>query len=416
MIAAEARPGHHRHDEGVQEIMFANSMIARKGRALRAASWPFALIALFGLVACNPVGVGGLGGGQQINPDRPIPVALLVPRGSGNVGDDILAQSLENAARLAASELQGATIDLRVYNTAGNAQTAAGRAQQAVNDGARIIIGPVYADAANAAAVAVAPRNVNVLAFSNNTAIAGGNVFVLGSTFENTARRLTGFAASQGKGRIVIVHGNDVPGQAGRDAILRSVSGTTAQVVGTVQYELSQQGVAASTAQIAAAVNDNAADAIFMTSTTAGALPLFSSLLPSAGIRPETTQYIGLTRWDIPAQNLALPGLQGGWFALPDPNRSAAFSARYTSVYGTQPHPIGGLAFDAIAAIGALAAQGNPDALTRSALTQPGGFQGVSGVFRLRPDGTNERALAVATVRGGQITIIDPAPQSFGGF
>ena len=36
-------------------------------------------------------------------------------------------------------------------------------------------------------------------------------------------------------------------------------------------------------------------------------------------------------------------------------------------------------------------------------------------VFRLLPDGTNERALAVAQIQNNQVTVIDPAPRRFGG-
>ena len=96
-------------------------------------------------------------------------------------------------------DLNGVQIDLRVYGTAGNAQTAANQAAVAVNDGAAIIIGPLYAEAANAAGITAAQNGVNVLAFSNNTTIAGGNVFVLGATFDNSANRLVGFAAGQGR-------------------------------------------------------------------------------------------------------------------------------------------------------------------------------------------------------------------------
>jgi ABC-type branched-subunit amino acid transport system substrate-binding protein len=392
--------------------MFARFAAARK-LTRRAA---IAALGVLALTACEPIGVGGFGGGSQITPGDPVPVALLVPRGSGNPGDDILAQSLENAARLAASQLLGATIDLRVYDTAGNPGQAASQAQQAVADGAKIILGPVYAEAANAAGVAVAGSNVNVLAFSNNTAIAGGNVFVLGPTFENTANRLVGYAAARGRNRIVVVHGNDVPGVAGRDAIQRAASRSSAQVVGTVGYELSQTGASAAATQAASEVQSTGANAVFLTATPSGALPIFAAQLPASGVSTDATQFIGLTRWDIPPQSLSLPGLQGGWFALPDPARDAGFRSRYQSAYGGAPHPIGGLAFDGIAAIGALAAQGNRDALSRSALTQSSGFQGVTGVFRLLPNGTNERALAVSEVRGGQPVVIDPAPQSFAGF
>jgi ABC-type branched-subunit amino acid transport system substrate-binding protein len=122
-----------------------------------------------------------------------------------------------------------------------------------------------------------------------------------------------------------------------------------------------------------------------------------------------------LTRWDIPAQTLDLPGVQGGWFAMPDPVKTAQFCARYQAAYGGPPHPIGGLAYDGIAAIGALVKAGKSDALTTATLTQSAGFQGVGGIFRLRSDGTNERGLAVVTVQDKKVVVIDPAPRGFGG-
>lgn len=410
MITANTKNQKHHDVEGVTPHMFAVFQSARKQCRV------FAALAVLSLAACDPIDLSGLGGGGQINPNRPVPVALLVPRGSGNSGDDVLAQSLENAARLAVAELEGAEIDLRVYGTAGNPQMAASAAEQAVRDGAKIILGPVYAEAANAVGVAMADNNVNVLSFSNNASIAGGNVFILGPTFDNTANRLMSYASARGNTRIVVVHGNDTSGQLGRNAIQKATAGNAAQIVGTVEYELSQEGVSSAVPRIKTAVDQSGANTVFMTSTPSGALPLYAGILPANGVGQPDTQFIGLTRWDIPTQTLSLPGLQGGLFALPDPKRSAAFSSRYQAAYGTAPHPIGGLAFDGIAAIGALAAQGNRDALTASALTQANGFQGVSGVFRLRPDGTNQRALAVARVQDNRAAIVDAAPQSFAGY
>ena len=144
-------------------------------------------------------------------------------------------------------------------------------------------------------------------------------------------------------------------------------------------------------------------------------LPLLSQLLPEAGVSSEVTQFMGLTRWDIPAQTLSLPGVQNGWFALPDHGAASAFNGQYQAAYGAAPHPIGGLAFDAIAAIGALASQGQGQTLTAAALTQGAGFRGASGIFRLNPDGTNTRGLAVATISEAQVKILSPAPQRFGG-
>ena len=368
------------------------------------------------LAACDPVAMGGAGGNSapQVDPNAAVPVALLIPRG-GSAADNLLAQNLENAARLAIRDLGGVKIDLRVYGTAGQASMAATAASQAVADGAKIIIGPVYGEAANAAGVAVAPSGVNVLSFSNNTTIAGGNVFVLGPTFDNTANRLVSYAKRAGKDKIVVLHANDIGGQLGRNAIQQAISANGATLAASVEYALSQQGVQDAVPRVKAAIDSTAANALFMTANSSTALPLLAEMLPGAGVSNESSQYIGLSRWDIPAQTLALPGIQGGWFALPDPGASAAFATRYTAAYGERPLDIAGLAFDGIAAIGSLVKSGNKNALSASSLTQGAGFKGANGIFRLRADGTNQRGLAVATVRGNQVVLLEAAPQAFGG-
>ena len=370
-----------------------------------------AVLSMAWLAACGPMGVGGTG--PSIKTGAAVPVALLVP-GSMDSGDAILAQSLENAARLAISDLGGVQIDLRVYSTGSSAAQAAQVATIAVDDGAKILLGPVFAESSNAAGLAVASRGVNVLSFSNNTDIAGGNVFVLGNTFANTANRLVDFSARQGLNNILVVQGNNTAEQIGGRAIQRAIAGSGATLAGVETYDFSQDGVIEAIPRIAARVRTTGANAMFFTSDSAGALPLFAQLLPENKVDPSLVKYIGLTRWDIPAATLSLPGVQGGWFALPDQNMATQFSARYSAAFGSLPHPIAGLAYDGIAAIGALVQAGASDALTTAALTQGSGFVGVNGIFRLRPDGSNERGMAIAEIRNNQVVIIDPAPKSFG--
>ena len=365
-------------------------------------------LAAVGLAACVPTTTGpALGTGEAVQ------VALLVPSGSGQASDESLARSLEDAARLAMADLGGVKVDLRVYPTAGQPAQAASAATQAVNDGAKIILGPVFAQEANAAGNAVAASGVSILSFSNNPAIAGGNVFVLGTTFPNIANRLSRYAVRQGKGNILILHDRTLAGDAGLAAIEASVLAASGSVVGVMGYEFSQNGIVQAAPAIAAAVRDTGANALFLTADTAGSLPLLTQLLRDNGLSPAVTQFLGLTRWDIPPATLALPGVQGGWFALPDPSLYQQYAQRYSAAYGSAPHPISGLAYDGIAAIGALARRGS--GLSTSALTQGSGFAGVTGVFRLLPDGSNERGLAVAEIRNNQVVVIDPAPRSFGG-
>lgn len=392
--------------------MFAFTSFSRRvlARAL-------VLLSALVLAGCDPLampgGSAGGGSGKSVDPNAPVQVAMLLPRSDAGAG--VVARSLENAARMAASQLKDVRVELRVYDTAGSPSQAASQAQKAINDGAKIIVGPLFAEAANAVGVVAAAQNVNVLSFSNNPSIAGGNVFILGSTFDNTANRLLNFASRSGKRRVLIAHPQNLEGQFGRDAIQRAAVRNGVNVAGIESFAFSQAGVADAIPRITSAARSGGADMLFLTSNAAGALPLLVQMLPEAGLTNAQTQYIGLSRWDTPSQTLGLRGLQGGWFAMPDPQREMAFAARYRAMYGSNPHALGSLAFDAIAAIGTSVKQSGSKGLTAGALTKPSGFQGATGIFRLTRSGTNQRGLAVAQVRGGKPVILENAPQSFGG-
>ncbi|MEL6701115.1 MAG: penicillin-binding protein activator, partial [Pseudomonadota bacterium] len=184
----------------------------------------------------------------------------------------------------------------------------------------------------------------------------------------------------------------------------------------TTSYEASLPGVTGAVSSARATRASSGADALFLTSNTAGALPIFAELLPEAGLGPDRVQYLGLSRWDADPRLHTLSGVQGGWFAMPDRGRDAAFKARFASTHETQPHILASTAYDGIAAIGSLWARGGDAPLSPQRLTQGAGFQGATGVFRLLPDGTNERGLAIGSIQGNQVVTVDAAPSGFGGF
>ena len=357
-------------------------------------------------------GPTGVSEGPMIDPKKTVQVALLIPKSYEETAS--IATSLEQAAQMAIADLGGIRIDLRVFDTAGNPEQAALVARQAVQEGAKIILGPLLAENAKAVGAAVADSGVNVLSFSNNASIAGNNVFVLGPTFNNTANRLVSYAASQGRTKAVIVHPRTLEGELGKAALENAAQSTPLEIVAIEAFEFSQKGVIDSVARIKDSVLETQADTLFLTSNTARALPLLVQLLPEAGINPQDVQYIGLSRWDIPRQILELPGVQNGWFTSPSRQVSASFKTRFTKGYGSPPHQLAGLAYDGLAAIGALVSTGQKNAVTKTALTQASGFQGVSGVFRFLADGTNERALAIAKIERKKVVLIDAAPVSFG--
>ena len=379
--------------------------------ALRAA----ALLALVAMVsACATGPTGGADNGIAVDASQPVKVALLVPYGSGDPGREQIARSLENAARLAQADLRNATIDLVVYPTAGTTAGGSAAASQAVAEGAKIIVGPLFSTETAGAQPVAASAGLSVFSFSNNASVAGQNVYILGTSFENTADRLVAYGLAHGTRNIGVVYPAGLEGETARDAVVSAANARGATLTTSQPYNLSVEGIQASAGPIAAALTGSGTNAIVLTDGPTGGLAFISEALRGNGVTG--AQFMGMQRWDVSAEALAVPSLQGGVFAAPDPSLVGAFSGRYRAAYGESPHELAGLGYDGIAAVGALIAQarsqgGSPFSTAR--ITQAQGFAGVNGPFRFTPSGRVQRNLAIIEVRGGQAVVTERAARSF---
>ena len=198
---------------------------------------------------------------------------------------------------------------------------------------------------------------MTVLSLSNNPSVAGGNVFVVGTSFENTAGRLVGFGQSRGMQNFGVVYPAGLEGETARDAVAAAVNGRGANLVASQPYSLSVEGIQAAAGPAAAALLSGGAQAIILTDGPTGGLGFISEALRNNGISPMQAQFMGMQQWDTSAEALGLPSLQGGVFAAPDPSLVSAFRARYRTAYGEAPHELAGLAFDGIHAVGAMIAE-----------------------------------------------------------
>lgn len=379
--------------------------------ALRVAAIAVAL-AVLGACAAPTTGTGT--DGIAVDANQPVKVALLLPYGTGDPGREQIARSLENAARLAQTDLRNATLDLVVYPTAGSSAGGAAAASQAVSEGAKIILGPLFSTETAGAQGPAGSGGLTVLSLSNNPSVAGGNVYIIGTTFDSTADRLVSYGMSQGLRSFAVVYPNGLEGETARDAVGNAVGRRGATLVATQPYNLSVEGIQGAAGSIAAALNSAGANAVVLTDGPTGGLAFISEALRGNGVG--TAQFLGMQRWDVSAEALGVPSLQGGVFAAPDPGLVGAFVGRYQATYGETPHELAGLAYDGVAAIGALVAQarsqgGSPFSTAR--ITQAGGFAGVNGAFRFLPGGQVQRNLAILEVQNGQAVVRERAARSF---
>jgi ABC-type branched-subunit amino acid transport system substrate-binding protein len=388
-----------------------STRFSRKG-FLRAAA---AAAGLALIAACTPIQQAGQTG-PAVDLSQPVKVALLVPLGSGDPGRDEIGRSLVNAARLAQNDLAGVPIELAVYEDGGTTQGGTSAATRAINEGARILVGPLFSTATAGAEPVAAQAGVPILSLSNNAEVAGNGVYLLGLTFENSADQLVAYGLSQGQSRMAVVYPRGLEGETARRAVEGAAQARGASLVASQSYDLSLQGIQTAAPGIAGVLNGAGANGVVLTDGPTGGLGFIADELRNNGVQAANVQFLGMQRWDNSAEALALPGLQGGVFTAPDPALVAAFRGRYRNAYGESPHELAGLAYDGIAAVGALIsearAQGGRDPFSAARITKPEGFAGVQGAFRLLPSGMNQRNLAILQVQNGSAVVVRRATGS----
>jgi ABC-type branched-subunit amino acid transport system substrate-binding protein len=337
-----------------------------------------------------------------------IRVGLILPLSApGNAG--LAATSMKNAAEMALAEFKEPNIQLLVKDDAGTPQGAQLAAQQALDEGAEIIIGPLFAQSVSAAGAVARTRNIPVIAFSTDASVASRGVYLLSFLPESDVRRIVDYAISKGKRSFAALLPDNAYGGVVEAAFQQEVARRGGRVVALEKYPLDPGKMADPIRRVAQAAGR--ADSIFIPDG-ADAVPQVVAGLASAGVNPKRVQLLGTGLWDD-ARIFQSPALDGGWYAAPEPGGFKNFSGRYRARYGQDPVRTATLAYDAVALVAALVKTQGAQRFSEQILTTSSGFAGIDGVFRFRADGTNERGLAVmrVTPAGGQP--ISPAPRTF---
>jgi ABC-type branched-subunit amino acid transport system substrate-binding protein len=343
---------------------------------------------------------GAVGAGQ-------VKVALILPLSApGNAGATAL--SMRNAAEMALAEFNNPDIQLLVKDDGGSAGGAQQAVQQALSEGAEIILGPLFAQSVSAAGQIARQRGVPVIAFSTDAGVAAPGVHLLSFLPESEVDRVIGYAIQQGKRSFAALIPDNAYGTVVQASFQQAVARGGGRVVVMERYPLDRAQMQGPVQRVAQGARQF--DAIFIPDG-ADSVSAIVQGLSAAGVPRK--QLIGTGLWEDPRLS-AEPGAHGGWFATPDPSGFRAFSGRYRQRYGQDPVRPATLAYDAVSLVAALVKTQGPARFSPETLTNPSGFAGIDGVFRFRPDGTNQRALAVMRVTPTGAQVISPAPKALG--
>jgi ABC-type branched-subunit amino acid transport system substrate-binding protein len=338
-----------------------------------------------------------------------VKVGLILPLSApGNAG--VAGQSMRNAAEMAIAEFNNPNIQLLVKDDGGTAQAAQLAAQQSLDDGAQIILGPLFSQSVGFVAQAARPRNVPVIAFSTDTNVASNGVYLLSFLPESDVDRIVQYASSVGKRSYAALIPDNPYGTVVEAAFKQAIARRTgSQIVALERYPHDKAAMAGPIRTMAQ--GSVRAECLFIPDSGDVVPDVVQGLVADA-VNLKRLQLLGTGLWDDP-RVFATPALSGGWYAAPDGNGYRNFATRYRQRYNQDPVRTATLSYDAVALVAALVKTQGPQPFTPQVLTNPSGFSGIDGLFRFRPDGTNERGLAVLRVEASGAQIISPSPRSF---
>jgi ABC-type branched-subunit amino acid transport system substrate-binding protein len=351
------------------------------------------------LGACSSVQPLAVGTGQ-------VKVGLILPlSAAGNAG--VAALSMKNAAEMALAEFQNPNIQLLIKDDGGSPQGASQGTQQALAEGAEIVLGPLFAASVPATAQLTRTRGTSVIAFSTDSSVAGRGVYLLSFLPESDINRIVDYAAGTGKRSFAALVPDNAYGNVVEAAFKQAVGRKGGRVIAFEKYGADRGTPARTVAQ-----SLGQADTLLL-ADDGDSVVATADALAAAGANLKNIQLLGTGLWDNP-RVFASPALQGGLYAAPDPAGFRGFSGRYRTKFGAEPVRTATLAYDAVALVAALARTQGAQRFAPETLTNPSGFAGIDGLFRFRSDGTNERGLAVMKVTTAGGTPVAGSPKSFG--
>lgn len=371
--------------------------------------------------------------------EEPVRVGLLLPFSAQSEAAQSIASAMFDAAQLAGFEAGDDRFLIIPKDTRGTAEGATAAARAALADGAEILLGPLYGAAVKAAADIAQAADVPMIAFTSDNDLAREGVFLLSYPPEAEIERITEYAVANGMtrfglmapatryGKRVVTSFNDEVFNRGGTLVHQELYDQDVDAMREPAKRLAQYSMDVVPFELRHEYDPDAEplgdDQGYLRGYQAVLVPERGTLLralaplfPYYNVNIQKVKLLGVSSWNNPLLTRE-PALQGGWFAGPDPTITSVFEEKFEATFGEKPPRLASLAYDATLLTARLAQEPRRNVrFNLGAITDPNGYFGADGLFRLRPDGSVERGLAILEIQPGGIQVIDPAPRSFGPF
>ena len=349
-------------------------------------------------------------------------VALLVPLSgdSAPIGNSMLdASSLALYDTYLAADPASIHTQIVIMpkDTGNTPADTAKAAREALDQGAQLIIGPLFSQSVTAVAPLARERGVKMITFSNNKAVAGNGAYVFGFLPEQQVERMAEFAFLHNYPRVAVLAPNDAYGSKVKETHKEIYTKKGGLVSPAELYAPSPANIDAAVARLAASYTNTPEDRRFQAIFLADAgfqLKTIIDSLKRHNIDLSKVKLLGTGLWD--SEDISkIPEMNGAWFSSSPPEDYKIFARRFQTSYGYKPARLSSLSYDAVALVAMLAMpMTTSTSLDDKLLTNREGYLSpANSLFRFKPNGTADRRLAVLEITPNGFKVISPAEKDF---
>ena len=349
-------------------------------------------------------------------------IGLLVPLTGQN---RVIGQHAFDAVQLALFDLEIENVDIIPIDTADSIDEIMESLKKHKVD---VVIGPVFADVVEKVyAKLERGSKLPILSLSNDIKLAGKkNLFVLGFIVTQQVGRIANYAAEHGYNEMYAVLPRNRYGSVIQNIFTRNAGVAGYKIRGIEHYASISSNVVREMNQAALNIRQDIENSQILSFGRNHEKKKYAILIAETGkklnsivkhlelLRTDDVEYkyIGIGRWDTDAV-YSNAEMNGSWFTNLSMSDFNDFEEKFRRSYRYRPIKIASIAYDATSLVSALVEKGiSPDDF-REVLTNSLGFRGSTGLFRILPNGLNERAIAVYQIKNGRVLTLDPAPTAF---
>ncbi|MFV0625969.1 MAG: penicillin-binding protein activator [Alphaproteobacteria bacterium] len=355
-------------------------------------------------------------------------------------------EGLRNAALMALEDVNNPKMLLQFYDTKSTPSGARIAVENAINQKAELIIGPLMAEEVKAISSKTREKDIPVITFSTSSDVLNDGVYSLGLLVGEQVNRVVTYAAENGRKKLALLVPDNSTGIAVARASIISAQKNGMEVTKIAFYHPNTNDFSGILKQLtsydsrsaranslkdkleaqAGKGDSNAAKALAKLKSvdTLGEVNFDTILIPESGYKLKSAvamlgyydvsspkvKILGTTLWEG-AQLNKEGNFIGSWYPMISRSHNAYFVKKYSEIFSEKPSSLYAFGYDAVALASAITSkqQGN----IKAEITNPDGYIGINGVFRIFPDGSNQHSLDIMQVNNSDDVVVNAAPKRF---